>query len=356
MTLRPLVHALLLSSLAVLAACESGTQPEAAKPTPPGAPVRAAAVESAAVANRVRAVGVLAPRDEVRLSFKVGGVVQRVFVDAGDRVRAGQILATLEQAEVNAAVRQAREAVQKAERDLERGRRLRADEVATEEQVQDLATAYNVARADLDAAAFNARFSRIAAPSDGVVQQRLAEENELVQGGQPVLVLGSTESGWIVRTSLSDRDIVRVHVGDTATVSFDAFPGKEFAGRVTQVASASDPVTGTFDVEIEVTANGERFVRGLVAKATLQLAEPEAEGDRTIVPVSALVEADGSRATVFVVDSSGRVARRKEVTVGPIVGDRVIIVSGLRDGDRVVTDGAAWLDDGEAIRIVEGQG
>jgi RND family efflux transporter MFP subunit len=228
--------------------------------------------------------------------------------------------------------------------------------VATEEQVQDLATAYNVARADLDAAAFNARFSRIAAPSDGVVQQRLAEENELVQGGQPVLVLGSTESGWIVRTSLSDRDIVRVHVGDTATVSFDAFPGKEFAGRVTQVASASDPVTGTFDVEIEVTANGERFVRGLVAKATLQLAEPEAEGDRTIVPVSALVEADGSRATVFVVDSSGRVARRKEVTVGPIVGDRVIIVSGLRDGDRVVTDGAAWLDDGEAIRIVEGQG
>lgn len=352
---RPFAPALLLGSLAMIAACSSSTEPEAS-PVGQGAPVRAAAVESASVASRVRAVGVLAPRDEVRLSFKTGGVVQRIFVDVGDRVKAGQILATLEQAEVNAALRQAREALQKAERDLERGRRLRADEVATEEQVQDLATAYNVARADLDAAAFNARFARIEAPTDGVVQQRLAEETELVQGGQPVLVLGSTEGGWIVRTSLADRDIVRVHTGDTATLSFDAFPDRSFPGRVTQVASAADPVTGTFDVEIEVAEHGARFVRGLVAKVTLQLAEPEAEGDRTIVPISALVEANGSKATVFVIDSSKRVARRKEVSVGPIVGDRVIIVSGLRDGEQVVTDGAAWLDDGEAVRIVDGQG
>jgi RND family efflux transporter MFP subunit len=316
------------------------------------APVRAEPAESLAVSGLVRSVGILAPRDEIRLSFKTGGVIDRIAVDVGDAVRRGQLLAVIKRAEVDAAVAQASEAAEKARRGLERGRRLRADEVATEEQVEDLTTAYNVARSNLDAARFNARFARIEAPDDGVVLQRLAEQDELVQPGQAVLVVGSTGAGWIVRTALADRDAVRANVGDAATVTFDAFPGREFAGRVTRVGSSADPMTATFEVEVEIAPDGARFARGLVAKVSLALTGGSDGVARTMMPVTAIVEADGSSATVFVVDPRDSVARRRQVTVGQIVGDRVVVADGLTPGEQVITDGAAWLADGEPVLLV----
>jgi RND family efflux transporter MFP subunit len=330
--------------------------PQLDETTAQGVPVRAAPVESVAVSDSVRSVGVLAPRDEIRLSFKVGGVIDDIAVEAGDRVDGGQVLAVIKRAEVDASLLQANEALEKARRDLERARKLRADEVATEEQVQDLATAYNVARANLEAARFNARFARIEAPAEGVILQRLAEEDELVQAGQPVLVLGATGTGWVVRTSLADRDAVRVNVGDTATIVFDAFPGREFAGKVTRIASSADPQTGTFEVEVDVPQEGARFARGLVARVSLAIRGDADEAPRTVVPISALVEANGPSATVFVIDDRERVARRKQVAVGPIVGDRVIVTAGLSQGEQVITDGAAWLADGDAVRLVPDRG
>ncbi len=335
----------------LLTACgrESPSQPAA-----PGsaAPVRTSPVESVQLPGSVRSVGVLEPRDEIRLSFKVGGVVDTVSVDVGDRVRRGQLLATIKRAEVDAAMNQASEAAEKARRDLERGRRLKADEVATEEQVQDLATAYSVARSNLDAARFNARYASIEAPQDAVVLQRLADPSELVQPGQPVLLLGGTSGGWLIRTALADRDAVRVNAGDVAMISFDAFPGREFTGRVTRIGSSADPHTGTFDVEIEVMPDGARFARGLVARVSLAVSDAAQSKPQTVVPLTAIVEANGKQAIVYVLDPQQGVSHRREVTVGSITGDRVVIATGLQAGELVISDGAAWLNDGKPVRVI----
>jgi RND family efflux transporter MFP subunit len=340
-----------IAAAALLAAC-SGPQGPSDTESPPAA-VRAAPVESVAVTQQTRAVGVLSPRDELRLAFKVGGVVDTVRVEAGDVVRKGQVLAELKRAEIDAAVDQAAEGVEKARRDLERARQLRRDEVATEEQVQDLTTAYNVARANLDATRFNAGFARIEAPSDGIVFERLARGGELVQAGQPVVVLGSTTSGWVVRVGLADRDAVRMELGTAASVSFDAFPGRTFPGKVTRIGAAADRQTGTFEIEIAVEPQGARFARGLVAKVALPLAPLAGVApSATVVPITALVDADGTRATVYVLDTDGSTARRKEVELGAILGTRVIVTAGLVTGQPVITDGAAWLTDGRSVRVV----
>ncbi len=337
---------------ALLVACGAEMKEETADAQP--AAVRAVPAASVAVTAQTRAVGVLAPRDEIRLAFKVGGVVDSVRVESGDLVRKGQVLAELKRAEVDASVSQAAEGVEKARRDLERARQLRSDEVATEEQVQDLTTAYNVARSSLDAARFNARFARIEAPADGIVFERMVEGGELVQAGQPVIVLGSTASGWVVRVGLADRDVVRMEPGAPAQVTFDAFPGRAFEGRVTRVGAAADRMTGTFEVEIEVQPQGARFARGLVAKVALPLAPlPGVASSATVVPVTALVEADGQRATVYVLDRGKNVARRKDVTLGPLLGEQVIVTAGLVTGESVITDGAAWLTDGGSVRVVD---
>lgn len=348
--MRRLLVATALSAALLLGACGREVEHDAGA-TREAAPVRTVPAERVDVDAVVRAVGILAPRDEVRLSFKVGGIVENVNVEAGDRVRAGQVLAALKGTEVNAAVTQAAEAVEKGRRDLERARQLRADEVATLEQVEDLTTAYNVALSNLQAARFNARFATIVAPSDGVVLQRLALADELVAGGQPVLLFGATGEGWVVRTALADRDAVRVDLGDTARVSFDAFPGRDFDGRVTRVGSAADPQTGTFEIEVEVEPAGARFVRGLVAKVELAI-RSGAQSTQTVVPLTAIVEANGPAGVVYVLHPGEGVARRREITVGPVVGERVVVVAGLEPGEQVVTDGAVWLSDGHAVRVV----
>jgi membrane fusion protein, multidrug efflux system len=351
--MRLAVTGTMIAAVALLAACGESSSPTAAAPV---APVRTAPAESAAVTAGVRAVGILGPRDELRLSFKTVGVVERVAVDVGDRVKAGQLLAVLKRADVDAAVDQAAEAVEKSRRDLERARQLRLDEVATQEQVEDLTTAYNVARSNLETAQFNARFASIVAPADGVVLQRLAKASELVKSGEPVLVIGATGDGWVVRTAFADRDAVRVNLGDRATVSFDAFPGRTFNGRVTRIGSSADPYTGTFEIEIEVAPEGARFARGLVGKVDLAIRGEHGDQPQTVVPVTALVEADGPAAVVYVLDEDAGVVRRRTVTVGPIVGERVVVVAGLAPGERVVTDGAAWLTDGRRVSVVADAG
>ena len=215
------------------------------------------------------------------------------------------MLAELKQTEIEASVEAARQAAQKAARDLARGRSLLADGVATEETVQDLTTAERVAAAALSSAEFNAAHARIVAGGAGVVLRKLAEVNELVQAGQTVLVVGGAHRGWIVRTGLADRDVVRVRPGDAARIEFDAWPGRAFDGRVSNIASAADPATGTFTVELQLDPGDARFAQGLVARVALH---PRQDGNgggvSRVIPLTALVEANDREGGVFVMDGS----------------------------------------------------
>jgi multidrug efflux system membrane fusion protein len=310
--------------------------------------VQVAAVTDAALDNTLRAVGLLTPKDEARLSFKVGGLIESIHVEEGQSVKAGQVLAVLKPAEINATLEQARQAAAKARRDLDRGRALLADGVATEEQVQDLTTAYQVASAAQGSAEFNAAHARIVAMVDGVVLRKLAEANEIVQAGQTVVVLGGANRGWIVRVGLADRDVVRIRRGDAARVEFDAWPGQSFSGRVSNIASAADPATGTFTVELQLDAGGARFVQGLVAKVAVSL---QSSGSVMLIPVQALLEANDKEAGVFVLDPRTHVVQRLNIQIGRMAQGRIEVLDGLAADAQVVTDGAAFLENGETVRV-----
>jgi RND family efflux transporter MFP subunit len=310
--------------------------------------VHVAAVTAAELDTNLRGVGLLTPKDEARLSFKVGGLVESIPIEEGQAVRAGQLLAVLKPAEIDASLEQTRQATAKAHRDLERGKALLADGVATQEQVQDLTTAFQVASASQRSAEFNAAHARIVAAAPGVVLRKLAEANEVVQAGQTVVVLGGAKRGWIVRMGLADRDVVRVHVGDAARVEFDAWRGQVFSGRVGNIASAADAATGTFTVEVQLAAAGARFAQGLVAKVALS---PQNAAHGNVIPVQALLEANDKEAGVFVMDPRTRVVYRVNVRIGRMSSGQVEVLDGLAAGAQVVTDGAAFLENGATVRV-----
>lgn len=340
------LSAFALLAVTVLAGC---TTADAEAPTATAVSVRTAPVTVEQQALPLRANGRLATKAEIPLAFKIGGVVADVLVDEGATVRRGQPLARLHLTEIDAQVEQARSASDKAARDLARAERLYRDSVATRVQLQDAQTGAEVARAALEAARFNRRYAVIHAPADGRILKRWVETSELVGPGAPVLTLGASASGWVLRTGLADRDVVQLRLDDRAEVTFDAFPTRRFAAQVTEIADASE-TSGLFEVELRVDDPDRVLKSGFVATAEIY---PSADARYLLVPVEALVEGDGDEGVLFTLPPGGDRARRTAVRIAGLVGDHVALSGGLTPDDYVVTDGAAYLTDSALVQVVE---
>jgi membrane fusion protein, multidrug efflux system len=335
-------------SALVLGGCGGNDVPPPVKATP----VRVQNASSGPAVPPIDTNGIVVTKSEMRLSFKLGGVVRRLHVQSGEEVKRGQRLAEIELTEVNAQVEQARQLAQKARRDLARGENLYADQVISLEQLQDLRTQASVAEAQFKSAQFNLGHSVITAPRDGVVLRTLVEERELVPAGTPVLIFGESDGGFVVRAALADREIVNVKLGDKGEILMDAFPGQAMPGTIVEVASAADPRSGMFPIEVQFDSAPPRLVSGLVAR--LRLTPTSEAPPLTYVPMAALVEGDGDRASVFVIDGGKNqpIASRREVRVAFITKDSIALESGLRPGETVITDGALFLENGESVEVL----
>jgi RND family efflux transporter MFP subunit len=327
----------------LLTACSGPQQATVPAPTP----VRTAAVVAGPSSAPLQFTGFVAVRDELRLSFKIGGVVQRVNVRDGDHVRKGQILAQLDPTEIGAQVEQAKQMADKAERDRQRGEALFADQVIPLEQLQNLRTQAELAASQLRAARFNRDYAAISAPADGTVLRRLVEERELAAAGQVVLVLGRADSGFVVRFAVADRDVVRLKRGAPLQLRLDAWPEQQFQAEVRQIAGAADPTNGLFEIEAALAPTTHSLATGLVGRVRLQ---PGNDASMlAYVPIGAILEGHDQRARVFVAE--GNIARRRDVQVAFITADSVALRSGVKPGEQVIFIGAPYVEDGGQIAI-----
>lgn len=342
----------LLALTTLLGACSSG--PEAANPvpTPTARSVRVATVTQGPALSPVVATGVVATRDEAKLSFMMAGMVRDIAVREGQAVKSGQRLATLETTVVDASVTQARAASDKAQRDLERGRQLFEQDVITQEQLDDLGTAASVAKASLDSAQYSRRYAEITAPADGRVLRRLAEPRELVGGGQPILLVSRGAGGYTLKLGLPDRDFVHVRIGDQASVRFDAYPGRQFPAQIIERGEAADPRTGTFAVELAIDAGSTELANGLIGRAEIA-ASGSGAAQLDYVPLSALVEGAADSTLLYTYDAQTQKVAGRKVAIAFITERNAALRDALPKGSQVVTDGAPYLDDGASVRVVE---
>jgi membrane fusion protein, multidrug efflux system len=311
--------------------------------------VRLAPVAKRNVASSLIVSGVIGSETEARLSFKTGGVIERMTVREGDKVLRGQLLAALDLTEINAQVEQAKEGMDKAQRDLERARDLFADKVATQEQLDNATTAWNMARQSLGIARFNQSRSDIVAPASGVILRKLMNEGELAAPGMPVLLFaGDGARDWVLRCGVSDRNWARLAKGDRATIDFDAFPGETFQGVVDRLSQSADAASGLYQVEVKMLPGTRDLVAGIFGTG---MVETGGNGDGLSVPVETLVEGRGDQAKVFVARKGSAIAVDVKVLE---LGDAFAVVSGeLSVGDSVIVRGAAYLRDVIRIRTAE---
>lgn len=311
-------------------------------------PVRITAAKDTKAAEKITATGRIAADSEARLSFKTGGVVERIFTDEGATVKKGQLLATLNLTEIAAQVRQTEEGLQKAQRDLQRVQNLHRDSVATLEQLQNATTAVNVSKENVAIAKFNQSYSEIHAPMSGKILRKLMNEGELAAPGVPVFVMyAAGANDWVVIAGLTDKDFVQLQLGDRANIVFDAYPNQIFEAKVHELPESADPSSGLYPVEFKINTQGKRFTHGMFATVTLETSN----NSYVSVPIDAIIEGNGTQAYVFVPDSNK--VKKVPVRVAFLNGEEVMLSSGISAGTFVITSGSAYLTEKSIIKIIE---
>jgi len=368
-------------------ASETGTEAERV----PYAAV--APVKRQTIANTLSIAGQFSPYQNVELHAKVAGYIKNIYVDIGDRVHTGQVLAVLEIPELVAQVDEAKAETHHAEEEIQRAQsevlRAQADNVALHsnavrlvntdkvqpgliaQQELDDATAKDrasqalvdaaksslaaakqqlaVAQADQQHYAALSNYSKIVAPYDGVVTWRFSDTGSLVQAGTsntsglPVVTVAQIDL-LRLRIPVPESLAAKVRIGDSADVHVQA-TGEHFTGKVARFTDALDPSTRTMQVEIDVPNANYHLQPGMYADVQLSA---DSRPNILTVPIEAIRRGD-NKTSVLVLDANNRVQSR-EVQVGVESSDNVEILAGLTEGEKVIVGNLGSYQPGELVR------
>lgn len=345
-----------------LAACGTDEAP-AEKPRPvlvvtPGQGPDAAPVAFA---------GVVRAREESPLSFRVGGQIVRRLVDAGDRVRSGDVLAELDPKDLRAQADAAQAQVVAAEGELARAAsdkqryaRLANDQLVSRSTLDAQNAAYaaaagnaRAARAQLDVARNQSAYTQLRAPRDGVIATREAEAGQTVGAGQAIYSLAG-DAGREVAIALPESRIREFTVGQPVLVELWSQPGERLPGRIREISAAADPQARTYATRIALDSEAAKDVElGQSARVYIATSKPNAPATALRLPLSALQRGDKGETSVWVVDANTNALKRVPVRIGAFGAESVPVLSGVRAGDRVVAAGGHLLREGQVVAPVD---
>ncbi len=341
----------LLFALA-LAGCSAGhggksEEAAAAKGTPTPAPVAVTAtvVDKRRVERTIDFVGTLNANAEASVASEVDGRLTSIQADLGDLVARGQVLATLDDAELSARLREAEASLVRRTNDAKRAEQLRGRGVMSQQEYDAISSDLGVSRARRDLLAIQVSNTRIKAPFDGRIAKRKAEVGDYVRTGTPIFVLVADDP-LRLRGEVPERFASEIAIGQEVRATVEALPGETLRGKLTRISPASNTTSRALTVEALVPNPGGRLKTGFFAKADI-LTRSDAEA--IVVPVEALVSFAGVT-RVFVVDADGTV-RGREVTPGLRRDTGVEIVRGLDPGERVATSGLGRLAEGTRVVV-----
>jgi HlyD family secretion protein len=381
------VVVVLCAVIGLIAATRGGTKID---------PSKLAKVEKGDLAKSVVATGKVEPITKVEIKSKASGIVKKLYVDAGDRVKKGQVLAELDREEISAQVAQARASLEASEASLkgsdadyerakvdaegpdvpmlkrayERAQGMAKEGVVSASQLDDAQKNYelalnkmNVAKAQLlvlkakigQAGAQVARdkatlqqleeqlsYTTVVSPIDGIILSRDVEVGDAVSS---ILVLGSSAtlimtegdtSEVYVKGKVDESDIGKVYLGQPARIKVESFKDKTFNGKVTKISPMGvekDNVT-TFEVRVSINNPGGELKAAMTANAEIILEEHK---NVLQIPEGAILYDKDKKASVEIPDEKGKEGKKKiAVNIGISNGAKTEVLSGLKEGDQVV--------------------
>ncbi|MEW6419150.1 MAG: efflux RND transporter periplasmic adaptor subunit [Nitrospirota bacterium] len=320
--------------------------------------VQVQAVEKRALRPFIETIGTLNPYEEVIISAEVDGILKDVRVDEGTVVSKGQVLATindmdyiLEVKTAEAALRQADATLANTKLEYQRKEALYKEQLVTQQQFDDVSTRLSLAGAEIERAKAilslareKLRKTKVYSPLTGVIKQKKVSAGDYVKDGTNLFVI-IQNNPLKLNFAVTEKDVGKLRKGQDVLLKVDAFPDKEFKGRVNIIYPSLDERTRTLQIEASVP-NPYGFLKpSFFAHVTLYTGVAK---DTIVVPITALLyEAD--KVKVFIVE--GDRAKEKMVRLGSKYGEMMEIVEGLSEGEQVVVVGQQNLSEGVKVNV-----
>lgn len=295
--------------------------------------------------------GEIRAREESALSFRVGGSLVKRLVDAGDRVHRGQLLAELDPGDAGLQIAAAQAEMTRLAGDLERYRKLVAQKLVSQSAFDAQQAAYRAARAQYDLMRNQSAYTRLLAPRDGVIANRLAEAGQTVAAGQTVYTLAG-DAGREVAIALPESRIREIHVGQPVLVELWSAPGQQLPGHIREISPAADPQARTYAARVALDGAAANAVDlGQSARVYMQESGEQAA---LSVPLSAVQRrADGTLPALWVVDPASRRVHLTPVRLGAYAENTVPVLSGVTANAWVVAAGGHLLREGQLVAPVD---
>lgn len=368
-----------LAAFLAAAGCSSKEGVGQAKSVPAGKPpvaVEAAKAGTGDVTDGIEVVGTLSPKFQAEIKPEYGGLVAQVYVNDWARVRKGDPLLRVDTREGEVVLQKAKAALEvakaslleaeaagnRADREHERAVKLLESGLVTRQGMDDARTQKEAATARIaaakaqvaaareDVAHAETRLSKamVRSPFDGIVAERLVNVGDLVGEMQKVVFRLVDNRLLELTVTVPSAEMAALRVGQALAFSTDAFPGREFAGKITHINPSVNPGDRSVRVIAEVRNVPEELKGGLFVKGRIVTGSRKGV---VRIPRSALLSQDVARRKGEVFSLDNGIARRRAVATGSIEGEQVEIVSGLRPGETVVTRGAFLLSDGDPVKV-----
>jgi len=312
---------------------------------------------------------------------RASGVLLKLNVEEGDVVREGQVLAQLDSERAQLEVARADANLKRLEHDYERSQELYKAKLTSAELNDKVRFELDTQRAAHDLMKLELSYTRIVAPIDGVISERMVKEGNLIQLQQAMFRIDDFDPLLAV-LNVPERELSILKPGLPVSMAVDALPGKTFTGTVARMSPVVDKGTGTFRVTCEFHDETGQIKSGMFGRVSVVYAEKD---DALVIPREGLIEEDGETAVMVVVDEIPKpaedkkdgekkdakpaakddkvakatpkkpvpIAHRRNVVIGYAAGDKVEIREGLAENDRVITIGRGAVRDGTQVQVLE---
>ena len=352
---RPALHvrALPIAALAVAATllaagCSDGSAKDKSKEGAAAAqavPVEVQPLKRASMVAVYSGTASIEANDEAEVVAKVGGEVRHIFVEEGDSVREGQVLARLDGDRLRLDVAQTEANLRKLERDYKRQLELADKGLVAKGTAENAKYDLDALRAQYDSARLELGYTEIRAPIPGVVSARHIKVGNTIKPNDPTFRVTNLDP-LLAFVHVPEKEFRKLAPGQPADVVVDALGGEHFTGKISRISPTVDPQTGTFRARVEIPDDTRHLKPGMFARVNIAYERRE---DALQVPRTAIIDSDGEQSVFIVV---GAKAEQRKVSTGLANNGWLEVLDGLKGNERVVVVGQAGLKSGTLVKVV----
>ncbi len=307
--------------------------------------VKADLPKSDTIVYTLNYTGDVASMQQANIYAKVTGNIEKIFVNIGESVKEGQLLALIDTTELSQSYMQSLATFENARLTYNRVSGLFDQKLASKQDFDNSKTAFDIAKANFESTKLRLSYAWICAPFSGVITKRYFDQGAMVTSTNTILFNLMDANSMKLTIELLEKDIALVKSGMPVTISVDAFPGKKYSGIVSRFSEAIDPATRTMDTEIRVPNVGRELKPGMFARAAIVVDRHE---NALTIPTQAIAKNE-SGATIFTV--SNGIAKRVKIEVGKEQGTISEVTKGIDAEDSVITVGMQSVRDGGKVNV-----